>query len=290
MIVQIAIWGVTNGAIYALLALGWSLMFGVARVVNLAQGAFLMVGAYFMYIFISLLHLNILLSIALTTILVAAIGIITYQLFIRRIEVHHTAVILITLCFALVLEEIVILIFTSHYRTLAPFIPGLVTLLGIHIPSQYFLTLGVVSVCLVGVWAFIYKSKTGLAIRAVAQDREIANVMGINVGRMYFTGMGLGAALAGIAGAMVAPIYVLSPAMGWDPLVIMLAVVVLGGLGSIKGSIIVAFILALVEAMVVFLVPTGSFIKGAVALTIVIAVLLIRPEGLFGIAFEEERL
>ncbi len=290
MILQIVIWGVTNGVIYALLALGFTFMFGVARVINLAQGAFFMVSAYLMYIFVSLLQLNIPLSIALTIILAGAIGVIVYQLLISRIEEHHAAVVLITVAVALVLQEIILLIFGGEYLSTEPFIPGTMAVLGIDIRNQYLLTLGVVSVCLVGAWAFLYKTKTGLAIRSVAQDREIANVMGINVERTYLIAMGLGAALAGIAGALIAPIYALSPAMGWHPLVMMLAVVVLGGLGSIKGSVIGAFILAFVEATVVFLIPMGSFLQDAVALEIVIAVLLIRPEGLFGLVFEEERL
>jgi branched-chain amino acid transport system permease protein len=290
MVQQIVIWGIMNGAIYAMLALGFTFMFGVARVINMAQGAFFMVSAYLMYIFISLLQLNILLSIALTIILAGAIGVIAYQLLIRRIEEYHGAVVLMTVAVALVLQEIILVIFGGEYLSTEPFIPGAIVLLGIDIRNQYLLSLGVVSVCLVGTGVFLYKTRTGLAIRSVAQDREIANVMGINVERTYLIAMGLGAFLAGIAGALIAPIYTLSPTMGWHPLVIMLAVVVLGGLGSIKGSVIGAFILAFVEVTVVFLVPMGSFLKDAVALTIVIAVLLTRPEGLFGIAFEGERL
>jgi branched-chain amino acid transport system permease protein len=290
MVQQIVIWGIMNGAIYAMLALGFTFMFGVARVINMAQGAFFMVSAYLMYIFISLLQLNILLSIALTIILAGAIGVIAYQLLIRRIEEYHGAVVLMTVAVALVLQEIILVIFGGEYLSTEPFIPGAIVLLGIDIRNQYLLSLGVVSVCLVGSGVFLYKTRTGLAIRSVAQDREIANVMGINVERTYLIAMGLGAFLAGIAGALIAPIYTLSPTMGWHPLVIMLAVVVLGGLGSIKGSVIGAFILAFVEVTVVFLVPMGSFLKDAVALAIVIAVLLTRPEGLFGIAFEGERL
>jgi len=290
MIVQIAIWGIVNGGIYAILALGFSLMFGVARVLNLAQGALLMVSAYFVYIFTSILHLNAPLSIVLAIFLGALIGVIIYRLLISRIEEHHTSVVLMTLTIALALEEIIMLIFSAHYRRADPFIPGSISLMGVNIPNQYWLTLGVVLICLIGCWILLYGTRVGLAIRAIAQDREIANVMGINAGKVYVIVMALGTALAGIAGIMVAPIYVLSPLMGWHPLSMMLAVVVLGGLGSIKGSVIGAFILAFVEAIVVFLVPSGGFLKSVVALVIVIAVLLIRPEGLYGVAFEEERL
>lgn len=290
MIGQILIWWVINGAVYVMLALGFTLMFGAARVINLAQGSFFMASAYLVYIFTSLLQLNIPLSVVLTVILAGAIGVIVYQLCIKRIEEHHGAVLLITLAIALILEEIFLLIFSGYYRSLEPFIPGSLALFGIDILNQCLLTLGVVLVCLVSTGVFLYKTKMGLAVRCVAQDREIANVMGINVGRIYLITMAFGAALVGIAGAMIAPIYTLSPEMGWHPLIMMLAVVVLGGLGSIRGSIIGAFIIAFAEVMVIFLLPMGSFIKGAVALAIVIAVLLLKPEGLFGVVFEEERL
>ena len=290
MIQQIAVWGVMNGVIYAMLALGFTFMFGVARVINLAQGSLFMVSAYFMYIFVSFLHLNIYLSIALTIFLAGVMGVIIYQVLIRRIEEYHASVVLMTMAVALFLQEIILVIFGGEYLSTEPFVPGSIVVLGIDIRYQYLLTLAVVSLCLIGTGVFLYKTRTGLAIRSVAQDREIANVMGINVERTYLVAMGLGAFLAGSAGALIAPIYTLSPTMGWHPLVMMLAVVVLGGLGDIKGSIIGAFILAFVEATVVFLVPMGSFLKDAVALIIVIVVLLTRPEGLFGIAFEEERL
>jgi branched-chain amino acid transport system permease protein len=104
---------------------------------------------------------------------------------------------------------------------------------------------------------------------------------------MYTVGISVG--LAAIAGVVVAPVFVVDPLMWLSPLVTMLAIVVLGGLGSLKGSLIGAFIIGYVEAITVFAVPSGSYLKGAVALSIMIVVLLLRPEGLFGIAFEEER-
>ncbi|MDY7036852.1 MAG: branched-chain amino acid ABC transporter permease, partial [Thermodesulfobacteriota bacterium] len=130
----------------------------------------------------------------------------------------------------------------------------------------------------------------GNAIRTVAEDREIANLMGINVTRIYLITMGISIALAGLGGAIVAPIYTVNPLMWMQPLIVVLASVVLGGLGSIKGSIIAAFVLGFAETAVVFLIPDGSFLRGAVSLTIMVVVLQLRPEGLYGVVFEEERL
>ena len=117
----------------------------------------------------------------------------------------------------------------------------------------------------------------------------MANLMGINVNREITIALVISVALAAVAGAVVAPLSVIDPHMWMHPLIMMLAIVVLGGLGSIKGSFIAAYILGFTEAAVVFGLPMGSFLKGPAALSIMILVLLIRPEGLFGIAFEEER-
>jgi len=154
---------------------------------------------------------------------------------------------------------------------------------------QYILTFGTVVFTLAGTWVLLMKTKLGVAIRATAQDREVANLMGINVARIGMITMAIAVALAALAGAMVAPLFTLQPYMWMHPLVMVLAVVVLGGLGSVKGSFVGALILGFAETLVVFVVPMGSFLKGAVALVIMLAVILIRPEGLFGVSFEEER-
>ena len=133
------------------------------------------------------------------------------------------------------------------------------------------------------------KTKLGLAIRSTAQDREVANLMGMDESKVAMLTVGISIALAGFTGAVVAPLTIVEPFMWMHPLIMMMAVVVLGGLGSIKGSFYAAYILGFAEALVVFVLPMGSFLKGPVALSIMILVLLIRPEGLFGIVFEEER-
>jgi branched-chain amino acid transport system permease protein len=142
---------------------------------------------------------------------------------------------------------------------------------------------------LLATWAFLMRTKTGVAIRSVAQDREVANLMGIDVPRMEMLTMAISVGLAAVAGALVAPLFVLTPGMWGHPLVMILAVVVLGGLGSLKGSLIGALVLGFAESLVVFLAPSGAFLKTSVALTIMLIVILIKPEGLFGVVFEEER-
>jgi branched-chain amino acid transport system permease protein len=137
---------------------------------------------------------------------------------------------------------------------------------------------------------FLYKTNLGLSLRVTSQDREVANLMGINVKGICLLSVALAVSLAAIAGAVVAPSVTVEPYMWGNPLVMMFAAVILGGLGSMKGSFIGAFILGYTEVLVVFLIPAGSFIKGSVAMVIMVVILFLRPEGLFGIAFEEERL
>jgi branched-chain amino acid transport system permease protein len=159
----------------------------------------------------------------------------------------------------------------------------------VSVTAQQLLTLAVVFAVLVATWSFLGHTRLGLAIRATAGDREVANLMGMDVRRVETWTIAISSALAGVAGAVVAPLLVVDPLMWQAPLVTILTIVVVGGLGSLKGSILGAFLIGYVETATVFLLPGGSFLRGAVALSIMVVVLLLRPEGLFGVVFEEER-
>jgi len=290
MIEGILIIGLVRGGVYALLAVGFSLIFGVARMINLAHTCFYMLAAYGIYTFADMLGMPPILSIIISLIATTIIGLGTYKLFIDRVREHHVTVMLITLAIAMVFQECMLLFYGGHYLGAPSFIPGYQEILGVKVSYQHLLTFGVVLVVLLGVWALLSKTRLGIAIRATAQDTEIANLMGIDVSRILLITMGIAAALAAVAGVVVAPTLVLEPHMWTPPLVMIMAIVVLGGLGSVKGSFIGAFIIGFVEVLVVFLLPAGAFLKGAIALLVMVIVLLVRPEGLFGVAFEEERL
>jgi branched-chain amino acid transport system permease protein len=289
MIEGIIVNGLINGSIYALLAIGFSLIFGVARVVNIAHTALYMTSAYLIYIGFHYWGMPplyaILVSIPLTTI----IGLICYQLFIKPIREHESAVLIATIALAMVIQEIFLWRFKGDYLGVPPVATGYLTLVGIKIANQHLLALAVAVLSLLATWFFLLKTRIGLGIRCTAQDREIANLMGINVNREIMVTLGISVALAAVAGAIVAPLSVIEPHMWTHPLIMMLAIVVLGGLGSIKGSFIASYILGFTEAIVAFTLPMGGFLKVSIALSIMIVVLVIRPEGLFGVAFEEER-
>jgi branched-chain amino acid transport system permease protein len=286
----ILIKGAMIGAVYASLAVGFSLVFGVAKIINLAHTAFFMLAAYAMYALVMIYHWPILASIGVLLIGISLLAIVVYLLFLDRIREHEGAVILVTVALAVGFQEILLMVFESTFRAVDPFVHGTVELFGVTVPKQELLIFSVTAVCLLAVLLFLYKTQLGLSLRVTAQDRETANLMGINVKWVCLVSVVVAVALAAVAGAVVSPTLTVEPYMWSHPLVMMFAAVILGGLGSIKGSFIGAFILGYTEVLVVFLVPTGSFIKGSVAMIIMVVILLVRPEGLFGVVFEEERL
>jgi len=289
MFQDILVSGLINGGVYALLAIGFSLIFGVARIVNIAHTAFYMLASYALYGMLVIGGMPLLLAIPLAVAAVVALSLVCYKLVIEPVRQHESAVLIATIALALIFQESLLVSFGGSFLGIPNAVEGVTSIIGVRVSYQRLIILVVVAITLVATWYLLNRTRLGLAIRAAANDQEIANLMGINVNRVAMYTVGISVGLAAIAGVVVAPVFVVDPLMWLSPLVTMLAIVVLGGLGSLKGSLIGAFIIGYVEAITVFAVPSGSYLKGAVALSIMVLVLLIRPEGLFGVVFEEER-
>ena len=289
MLQDILVTGLVNSGVYALLAIGFSLIFGVARIVNIAHTAFYMLAAYGFYALLTKTGLGFAASAVLAVIGVTVLSVLCYRLVIEPVREHEAAVLIATIALALIFQELMLHFFGGHYLGIPSTLEGVVRFMGVSIPYQRLLILVVAAAMLLVVWFVLYRTRLGLAIRATANDLEVANLMGMNVHRVAMATVAISVALAAVAGVVVAPVFVVDPFMWLSPLVTMLAIVVLGGLGSMKGSLIGALIIGYVEAITVFAIPAGAYLKGAVALLIMVAVLLARPEGLFGVAFEEER-
>ena len=289
MLQDILVTGLVNGGVYALLAVGFSLIFGVARIVNIAHTGFYMLAAYCFYALLVKGGLGFAVSGVIAVASVTLLSLLCYRLVIEPVREHESAVLIATIALALIFQELMLLTFGGHYLGIPSTLEGSLRLLGVSIPHQRLLILLVAAAMLAIVWFVLYRTRLGLAIRATANDLEVASLMGMDVHRVAMAAVALSVALAAIAGVVVAPVFVVDPFMWLSPLVTMLAIVVLGGLGSLKGSLIGALIIGYVEAITVFALPAGAYLKGAVALLIMVAVLLARPEGLFGVAFEEER-
>ena len=289
LILSVIISGLISGSVYALLAIGFSLIFGVARIVNIAHTAFYMLAAYCIYIVTQKMGLHPLWGMAASVVLVTLLGLASYKLLIKPIREHEGAVLIATIALAMIFQEIMSLIFTGTYLSVPALVGGYFKLLGVKVFYQQLLTFCAALLVMVALWVLLMKTNLGLAIRSTAQDKEVANLMGINEAGISMITMGISVGLAAFTGAVVVPLTTIEPLMWMPPLIMMMAVVVLGGLGSLKGSFLGAYILGFAEALVVFLAPMGAFLKGSVALSIMVLVLLIRPEGLFGVSFEEER-
>ena len=290
MIGSILILTLANGSVYALLAAGMSLIFGVGRMINLAHTAFFVLAGYFMYYFMLRLSWGAIPSIIVTVIGVTIVGVLVYRLLINRVRQHQQAVLLITVALAMVIQEILLAIFGEFYRTSPTLIPGITEILGSRIENQYIFIIGVAVAILIILSLLLAKTKLGTAIRATANDAEVASLMGISVPRTLMITMGIATGLAAIAAVLVGSIWIIYPMIWMQPLTMVLVIVVLGGLGSIKGSFIGAYIIALVEVLAIQFVPQGAFLAMPLMLLVLVIVLVVRPAGLFGILLEEERL
>lgn len=289
MLQDILVIGLVNAGVYALLAVGFSLVFGVARIVNIAHTAFYMLAAYCLYVLLERFRAPPTLAAITSVVAVTGVSLVAYRLVIEPVREHEAAVLIATIALALVFQELMLLGFGGSFLGIPSAVEGVVSIGGVSIPYQRLMIVAIAAVVLGGTWWLLYRTRLGLAIRATANDLEVASLVGMNVRRVAMGTVGISSALAAVAGVAVAPVYVVDPFMWLSPLVTVLSIVVLGGLGSLKGSLVGALVIGYVEAITVFALPQGAFLKGAAALLIMVAVLLGRPEGLFGVAFEEER-
>jgi branched-chain amino acid transport system permease protein len=287
---QLIVFTLVKGGVYALLAVGFSLIFGVARLINMAHTAFYMVAAYCIWYFSTQLGLGVVESGIIAVVIATLVGMFSYRFIIDRIREHHAAVLLVTLAIAIFLEQLMFMLFKGTYQTMPSYVGGFVEILGIRVSAQNMLTIGIVAVMIIAIWLLLSKTKLGIAIRATAQDPEIANLMGISISRILLITMGMATFLGAIAGVTMAPSIIITPTLWSPPLVTVMVIVVLGGLGSIKGSIIGAFIIGFVETLVLLTISGGGYLATTFVLLAMVIVLVVRPGGLFGIMFEEERL
>ena len=265
------------GGLYCLLALGFSLVFGVAKVMNLAHGGFYMLTAYFIY---SLLFAGLEIAIPISLILILITSFIVYKLLIEPMQAKEMRAAVVTLGLALMLQEGVKLVFGPEFKSISYIITGYVTILGVRIVSQKLLA-AITAIVLVAVlYIFVRRTKQGKAIRAVAQNIEVARLVGINVSRVVMMSMGISALLAGVAAILFAPVYIVSPVQ-WSILFRAFPVIILGGLGSLRGMLVASFVIAGIEKIVEFTIG-GGYIVPTITFSLMLIILLVRPSGLFG--------
>jgi branched-chain amino acid transport system permease protein len=283
---QNLVFGILVGALYGLAALGLSLVFGVTKFLNVAHGELLMFGGYAAFWIFELMGIDPLLSLPMTIVFLVLIGAVLYRLLFSRMvklteEIKIKNTLLIGFGLSIILQNLALRMWSADDRGIAASYSGMaLTILDIRFPYVRLASLGVALVALVVLQLFLHRTYTGKAIRATVENWEAATLMGINIYQVYLISFLLGAAMAGVAGALVSVSYSINPAMGLEWTLKALIVMVLGGLGSPVGTFVGGIVLGITEsATSVFI---SSNYREVVGLLLFVLVLLFRPQGLFG--------
>lgn len=282
MLQTILIYGLVLTALYSLIASGFSLIFGVADVINLSHGMIIVFGCYVVFILVASLHWPLWCSLFAGIASCMALIWVIYLIFIRKmLSAPHTSLLLVTGGLGMVIQQIVILVVGPQTKYVPSMIKGSSNILGVVLSNQKILSV-VVAFCLVlSLGLFLQRSKLGRAIRAVSQDREAAQLSGINSDRAFVATILIAGLLAGAAGILVAPLQSLIPELGWQMMITAFTVTVLAGLGGpIWGMVLAAAIVAYAEILTSFFI--SSELKEAASFVIMIMTLMFKPSGLFG--------
>jgi branched-chain amino acid transport system permease protein len=274
--------GLINGAFYAMLSLGLAVIFGLLNIINFAHGALYMLGAFCAYLLLNYLGIDYWASLVIAPLAVGGFGMLLERSFIRWVyRLDHLYGLLLTFGLALIIEGV----FRQYYGAAGkPYsIPD--ALSGGHnlgfmfLPNYRAWVIVASAVVCFGTWFAIERTKLGAYLRAATENPALVQAFGINVPRLVTLTYGFGVALAALAGVMAAPIYQVSPLMGTNLIIVVFAVVVIGGMGSILGAIVSGFALGVIEGLTKVFYPEAS----ATAIFVIMAVvLLVKPAGLFG--------
>ena len=283
-LLTILVFGLATSGIYALMAVGVALIYGVGRVINFAHGAFYTLGAYLTYVYASRLGLGWWLGASLAILTVSLLAAAFDRLLVEPLREREIIQWIMTFAFAFAVRELIVIVFGARPYSIPAFAPGSVSVLGQTIAAQRLLIVGTSGLAIGMLWAFLYRTKTGKALRAVALNRTGAHLVGIPVRSAHAAVMAISAGLAALAGIVISPINVVTPDMGLEPLLMAFTIVILGGIGSLRGSLVAALIVGYAGALVSFL--WDPELVTFMALVVVFGVLIVRPTGLFGMAVE----
>lgn len=274
--------GLVNGSFYAMLSLGLAVIFGLLNVINFSHGALYMMGAFIAFIGVNNYELNYWMMLVLAPLVVGAFGIAVEKTMLRWLyKLDHLYGLLLTFGITLLLEGVFRSFFGVSGQTLdvPEQLAGATDLGFMILPNYRAWVVGCSLVVCLGTWFVIEKTRLGAYLRAGTENPKLVEAFGINVPRMVTLTYGFGVALAGLAGVLAAPVINVTPLMGSNLIIVVFAVVVIGGMGSILGSIITGLVLGVIEGLTRVFYPEGSEV---VVFVVMVIVLLLRPAGLFG--------
>jgi branched-chain amino acid transport system permease protein len=279
---QTLVSGILIGFVYALIAVGLTMIFGMMDIVNFAHGEYLMVAMYFAYWFFVLFGMDPLFSLPLVTVLLFLLGVITYYVFIRPIiNAPMLSQIFVTFGILILLRGVAQYLWKGDYRMIPQTLTsGNVSIFGVYIGVSQLIAAAGSIICNGLIFWFLKSTKMGMALEAVAEDKEAAKLMGINSERMFALAWGIGIASVGVAGALLSSFYYVFPEVGANFCLMAFVVVALGGFGSVPGAFIAGIIVGLVEVMGGYLIAPS--LKFMFVLFLYLGVVFIRPQGFMG--------
>jgi len=284
MFSQLLINGLIAGAIYALVASGFALIYSTCKFVHFAHGSTVAIGAYFLYLFFSLIGFNFWLSVILTIIFTAGFGWLTNKIVydeLRKRKASNVILLIASVGLLILFESLILLFFGADVKTIGfiKIAKGLEFLGAIITPLQIVIIVSSL-ILFVLLFFFIKKSKIGKAMRAVADNKDVAEIVGISAKKIYAWSFVIGSAIAGVAGVLVGLEQNLEPTMGTNLIIKGFTGAVIGGIGSVPGAILGSFLLGLVENFGIWFLPSGY--KDAIAFIILFIFLILRPQGILG--------
>jgi len=284
---QVLVQGIVRGSMYALMASGLSLIFGIMGVKNFSHGELFMIGTYVMFYTVGVLGLPWPIGVIAAAAVLFVLGMAIERTLIETLRRRAGRdwlldAFVLTIGMLVVLQNLALIVFGSERQGVSSLIDGSLVYGAIIVSYERLMIVAVGAAVGLAVWAFIRFSSLGKAIRATSQDPEAAQTLGIDIQRVYTATFGLGAALAGVAGALLISIYPAYPTVGAQVVIKSIAAVILGGLGNVPGAIAAAFLLGIIEAYSTFFMSAGW--QNVMVAVLVVIILMIRPSGLFSSA------
>jgi branched-chain amino acid transport system permease protein len=272
--------GVLTGILYVLVALGLTLIYGILHIVNFAHGEIYMLGAMAVFYLHVQGGLPLLPTLAAVVLLSLLLGYAVERGIFRSLRGQWLQLVVASVGISLVIQSIAWIAFGIQEKHVPSFLPGIVQVAGVRLPRERLLAAGVALVLVAALYLLVYRTRVGLAMRAIEEDEETARMLGVNANRVASLSVALGFTLAAVAGVFVAPIYSLNPGMGLEPILMSFLIIIVGGLGSITGTVLAGLLVGVLQSV-------GGVLFGAEAayglvFAVMIAVLVVRPAGLLG--------
>jgi branched-chain amino acid transport system permease protein len=274
--------GLSIGVAVILMALGLTIIFGLLDVINMAHGEFYALGAY-LGLSLSAAGVNFWLMLLLVPLIMAPVGYALERMLIQRVfhqKDRHILTLLLTFGLAIVMEDLFKVVYGPQALSAATPIEGASEVAGIFFPNYRLFLMALGSAIIVAVWLVVYRTSLGAMVRAAAFDKNMASSLGVPVSHVYAGTFAFGVALAALSGVLLAPVYSVFPTMGKDFILIAFSVVIVGGLGSIKGAVVAGLLLTQIQAIASLYIPPSW--TDPLVFAIMVAVLMVRPQGLFG--------